>query len=163
MTASQNHGVIGADFDRPTTQAEFAPGSLTWGDEDAAWLYCRADAGGVSGAGYVVLIDEDFAADMLDTTNSAAGFGQRVGVAAAAVAASQYFWAQVRGVAAIRVAASAAANAALNATATAGQADDDATAGAEIIDGLVLTTANGGAAGTAVGVLDDPRVGATIA
>lgn len=126
------------------------------------YVYVQADAGGVTGAGYVVLINESWAADMIDTTNSATARGQLVGVAPAAVTANYYFWAQVWGVASIRVAASAAANVALNTTGTAGQIDDDATAGAEVIENIVLTTANGGAAGTAAGLLFHPTVRATL-
>ena len=162
MTATEAHSPIGPDYDLPTAAAEFKLGTTSMGDEDSCWVYVQADAGGITGEGYVVLIDEAFSADMLDTTNSASGFGQRCGVAKAAFTASYYGWVQVRGVANIRVAASAAANAALNSTATAGQIDDDGTTGAETIDGIVLTTANGGSAGTAEGVLDDPRVGATL-
>lgn len=126
------------------------------------YIYVKADSGGVTAAGYAVLIDETFAADMIETTNSATGYGQLVGIAPAAVTANYYFWAQVFGVASIRVAASAAANVALNTTATAGQIDDDATTGAEIIEGIALTTANGVSAGTAAGLLLYPRVRATL-
>lgn len=126
------------------------------------YVYVQSDAGGVTGAGYVVLINRTFAADMIDTTNSATARGLLVGVAPAAVAASGYFWAQVWGAASIRVAASAAAAVALNTTATAGQVDDDATTGAEVVENLVLTTANGGAAGTAAGFLTYPTVRATL-
>ena len=161
-TPSKNHGLIGVDFDVPTTDAEFGLGDCTKGADASEWVYVQADAGGITGAGYVVLIDEGYAADMIDTTNSASGRNQMVGVASAAFSASQYGWVQVRGTCDIRVAASAAANTVLNTTATAGQLDDDATTGAEVIDNLTLTTANGGSAGTAEGVLTGPVVGATL-
>lgn len=154
--------VIGTQFTEESATAKFAVGTrATDSANGKEYIYVRADAGGVTGAGYVVLIDESYAADMIDTTNSGTGFGQMVGVAPLAVTASYYFWAQIGGVANVRVAASAAANVALNTTATAGQLDDDGTSGSEDIDGLVLTTANGGAAGTAAGILNNPLVGAT--
>ena len=161
MTASQTHSLAGAKLTDPTAAAEFALGTRLVGDEGSEFVYVQADAGGVTGAGYVVLIDEAWSADMIDTTNSASGFQQLVGVALAAFTASYYGWVQVKGVANIRVAANAAANAKLNSTATAGQIDDDQTAGSEDIDGIALTTANGGSAATAEGVLNHPTVGAT--
>jgi hypothetical protein len=154
---------MGADVLNESATALFKVGTRhfdpTTGKE---WLYVKADAGGVTAAGYVVLIDESYNADMIDLTNSATGFGQPVGVAGLAVTASYYFWAQVLGTAVVRVAASAAANVQLNTTATAGQLDDDATSGAEVVEGIALTTANGGAAATAAAELLQPRVRNTI-
>lgn len=98
----------------------------------------------------------------MDTTNSATTIGQACGVAQVAFADDDYGWLQIYGVTNVQVSASAAANVALNSTATDGQLDDDATTGAEVIDGIVLTTARGGTAGTAPGYLQYPRVGATI-
>lgn len=152
----------GVIADLPTDDARFKLGQRAKGENNSEWLYCQADGDGVTGEGYAVLLDEAFAADMIDTSNSDGAFGQRVGVAKVAVSANQYFWAQVHGVANIRVAASAAANATLNTTATAGELDDDGSVGAEAIDGLILTTANGGSAATAEGILNDPTVGATL-
>lgn len=129
------------------------------------YMYVQADAGGITGDGYVVVVNPaTFVADMIDTTNSApgAGAGFHVGVGRAAVAASGYGWVQVYGPGVVRVAASAALGTLLNSTGTAGQIDDDATAGAEIVDGIVLTTANGGSAGTAAGVMNWPKVGRTL-
>lgn len=129
------------------------------------FMYCQADASGITGDGYVCVIDgSSFSADMIDTTNSApdAGQGKPVGVARAAVTASYYCWLQVYGPGVVRVAASANDYDELNSTATAGQLDDDATAGAEVVDGIVLDTANGGAAATAAGWLNWPKVGRTL-
>lgn len=127
----------------------------------AEFVYVQAE-GAITGAGYVVLIDEAGQADMIETTISATARGQMVGVAQAAFADDDYGWVQIFGTTNIRVAASAAANAVLNTTATGGQIDDDATTGAEVIDRMVLTTARGGSAGTAEGVLFYPTVGATL-
>jgi hypothetical protein len=50
----------------------------------------------------------------------------------------------------------------LNTTATAGTIDDDATVGAEVIQGLCITTTNGGSAGNQPGNLIYPSVGRTL-
>lgn len=129
------------------------------------FVYVQDSGSGVTGAGYVALVASTYSAVMASTTTSApaAGQGKLVGVAQAAIAANGYGWLQVYGAcAAIRVAASAAAYTTLNTTGTAGQIDDDATAGAEVIEGLVLNAANGGAAGTVAGMLTYPVVGRTL-
>ena len=157
-----SRSVAGAKVTQTHTSPEFEVGTRHEDENGKEYVYVQADAGGATGAGYVVLVDESYAADMIDTTNSATGFGQIAGVATAAVAASEYCWVQIFGPADIRVAASCAANTAINTTGTAGQLDDDASVGAEVIDGITLTTANGGSAGTAAGFLTYPRVGATL-
>jgi len=68
---------------------------------------------------------------------------------------------QVNGTCNIRVAASCAANAVVTSTTTAGQLDDAAGTGTKTISGMALTTANGGSAGNAEGVITFPTVGAT--
>lgn len=122
-------------------------------------------AGGITGAGYVVDIDSssnDAAMCTTTTTAPGAGAGKAIGVGVAAIAAGGYGWVQVYGRCVVRVAALAAAYTLLNSTATAGQIDDDATVGAEVIDGLVLDVANGGAAATAAGFANWPKVGRTL-
>lgn len=161
MAYSKIYSPLGADPANPTSTQGFALGDCAKGDDGSEFVYVQAN-GAITGDGYVVLIDENWQADMIETTNSATGFGQMVGVAKAAFADDDYGWVQVKGVTPIRVAASCAANTAVNTTATGGQLDDDATSGAEVIDRLVLTTANGGAAGNAEGVLTYPTVGATL-
>ncbi len=120
----------------------------------------QAGAGGVTGPGFVVIIDEAYTALMVSTSNDARG--DLAGVAPAAIAASSFGWVQVKGPADVQVAASCAANVRLNTTATAGQIDDDGTAGAIQVQGIYLTTARGGSAGTAPGVLNYPFFDATI-
>lgn len=97
---------------------------------------------------------------MLSTSNDARG--DKVGVAGVAFADNEYGWICRKGAINVQVAASCAANTLLNTTATAGQIDDDATSGAFTILGLVLTTARGGSAGTAAGMLSYPTIGAVI-
>lgn len=110
---------------------------------------------GVTGAGYVCQISAAHAATMVTTTTTAPGTGQglEIGVGVAAIAANGFGWVQVEGPCSVRVAASAAAHTQLNSTATAGVVDDDATAGAEVMTGLIITTANGGAEATGVGII----------
>lgn len=140
-------------------------GQITMDYQGRVYRFCQADAGGVTGAGYVCTIESSNTLDMIDTTNSAPGAeaGRQVGVAMAAIAASGYGWVCVLGRdVPVRVAASAAKGTLLNTTATAGQLDDDATAGAEQIVGIALTTANGGAAGNALADVTWPTIGRTL-
>ncbi len=161
--------ILGADPSQSYTATElqqtgrgFAVGDRYTAFDGKEYVFVLAGAGGFTGAGYVGIIDEAYGAVMADTTTSATARGDIVGVAAAAIAASSYGWLQVKGPCVIRVSASAAANARLNTTATAGQLDDDGSVGAEEITGCVLTTANGGAAATAAGMLNYPAVGVTL-
>lgn len=120
--------------------------------------------GGSTAADYVMLVDADGGAVMASTTTSApgAGAGKRVGLAMAVATVGQAGWVQIYGNGSCRVAASAVLGTILNTTATAGQLDDDATAGAEVIDGLTLNATNGGAAGSVECSLDYPSVGRTL-
>lgn len=119
------------------------------------WVYVQAN-GAITGAGYVVIIDEAYDAAQITTSNDA--LGDKVGVANCAFADNDYGWVQIYGPCLIRVSASCAANVPLNTTATAGQLDDDATAAALVIAGAVLTTARAASAGTAPGILTYPYV-----
>lgn len=142
-----------------------AVGTLAADHQGRLYRMVQADAGGVTGAGYVCLIKADGSADMIETTNSApgTGVGLPVGVAMAAIAASGYGWLCVYGNAVpTRCAASAAKGTRLNTTATAGQLDDDATAGAEAIAGIGLEAANAASAGNANASLAFPTVLVTI-
>lgn len=112
------------------------------------YVYVRATGtGGITGAGYVGIIDYDFTAAMITTTLAAAAAGAQheVGVGVTAIAENGYGWLQIYGVCSVRCAAAAAVDTALGTTATAGAVDDvieDLTK----IRGLYLTTAAGGAA-----------------
>lgn len=125
------------------------------------YVFVQAGVGGITGEGYVAIIDEAYSAVMADTTTSATARGDMVGVALAAVAASSYGWLQVKGPCNLRVNV-ASANVRLNTTGTAGQLDDDGTAGSEEITGCVLTTARAATPGLAPGMLNYPAVGVTI-
>jgi hypothetical protein len=157
----------GIDPTVTSTTAQYGLGDIganTTSQGTKIYVYVRA-SGAITGAGYVVDISAPGFLAVQTTTTTAApgtGTGKLVGVAPLAFANNDYGWVQVFGPASVRVSASAAAYTTLNTTATAGQIDDDATTGARRIDGIVLTTANGGAAATAAGVLNWPRIGLTI-
>jgi hypothetical protein len=158
---------VGARLTDTFTAAAMTQGGKGFGLGDR---YVRGDGteyvfvqanGAVTGAGYVCYLDSSYQAAMLSTSNDA--YGNLVAIPLAAFADDDYGWMQVKGpCGAIRVAASAAANVRLNSTATAGQIDDDGTTGAMEIRGIALTTANGGAAATAPGMLNYPVIGATL-
>jgi hypothetical protein len=127
------------------------------------FIYGRAD-GAVTGAGYLCVEETGFDFIMATTTTTAPGAsgpGTRAGAAQAVMADNEYGWFQIYGN--VRTLASAAKGTQLNSTATGGAVDDDATAGAEVINGLVLGTATGGAAATnADAMFSYPTVGRTL-
>lgn len=164
MTNYTTDGKLGVAIGRVDDDPAFSLGQQATGDDGSLWNYCKLGTGGVTGLGYVLIIDEDWLAVMASLTTSASAFGQRMGVwpSSDAGAENQYGWVQTGGVCdAIQVLASAAANVALNTTATDGALDDDGTAGSENASGIVLTTAKSAAQGNAPGVIFNPVVGAT--
>jgi len=138
---------------------ELPLGMVVIGSDGDEWLYCHAQE--ALAANDAVLVHETFEAEKVDTTSTASAFGQRVGVTEVAVSDNDFFWLKISGETTLNVGTSAAANAQLNSTGTAGRLDDDATVGAEIIEGIVTTGTESGNAANAI--LDRPRVGATIA
>ncbi len=142
----------------------FRPGQRGKDDDGNEYLFVQADASGVTQYYAAVVTSSAFVVDMIDTTNSAPGAqaGGIVCVPQVAIAASGYGWGLINGVGSVRTAASAAKGTLLNTTATAGQLDDDATAGAEVINGIALTAATGGAAASTVAYLTYPSVGRTL-
>lgn len=162
-------GISPAKIAAATAVPEFKLGTVGGYDHPTLgyqeFVYGRA-SGAVTGAGYVCLEATGFDFVMATTTTSAPGSsgpGSRVGVAQAALADNEYGWFQIYGKGSVRTAASAAKGTRLNTTATGGQLDDDGTAGAEQILGVVLMTASGGAAETnADAMLSYPVVGVTL-
>jgi hypothetical protein len=142
----------------------YTVGDIYWNQTslgDKGFVFIKDDGAGVTGDGYVVLLDgSTLNGIMASTTTSAPGTGQGklAGVARAAIAAAGYGWAQIYGPGLVRVTALAAAYTTLNTTATAGQLDDDATAGSEVIEGIILDAARAGTDGTAAGFINWPRV-----
>lgn len=129
------------------------------------FVYGRAN-GAVTGLGYLCLEQTGFDFVMATVTTSAPGAsgpGTRAAAAQAALADNEYGWFQIYGKGSLRTLASAAIGTRLNTTATGGAVDDDGTAGAEQILGLVLMTATGGAAATnSDAMFSYPVVGVTL-
>ena len=164
--------VIGISKDQVTAATatpEFRLGTVGGYDDPSVgyqeFVYGRAD-GAVTGLGYLCVEATGFDFAMATTTNTApgaSGFGSRVGAAQAALADNEYGWFQIYGKGSLRTLASAAKGTRLNTTATAGAVDDDGTASAEAIVGVVLGTATGASAATnADAVFAYPSVGVTL-
>jgi hypothetical protein len=157
--------LIGVDILNSVTASELTQGKgFGLGDRHIdqtgnEYVYVQAGVGGIT-ANFVATIDEAYAAVMVSTSNDARG--DLLGVAPVTIAASSFGWVQVKGVCNVQVAASCAANVRLNTTATAGQLDDDGTAGSITCDGIFLTTARGAGAGTAPAVMNYAIQGVTI-
>lgn len=135
-----------------------------FGTPDGVNYYQYVEFSEAAADGEVATIDEDYKANLADTTETAPGTGQGkpAGVARATFASGEFGWLQRCGTGIVQVSASAAAHTELNTTATGGQLDDDASAGAEVIVGVTLSAARGGSAGTAAGILNYPYVGRTL-
>lgn len=146
---------------------EFTPGTIGWNMTSAGpkgYIYVQDSGAAITGDGYIALVDGSaFTAIMASTTTSApgTGAGKLAGVARAAIAASGYGWLQIFGAGVVMTAGAAAAYTVLNTTATAGAIDDDATVGAEVIDGIVLDAATGSAT-TGAAFINWPKVGRTL-
>lgn len=143
-------------------QPPFKLGQIVALEDGGQAIFAKSSAA-ITGEGYVCLIDETHTATMITTANSANTRGSRVGVAQTAfTAANQYGWFVFAGKTQIRVNAACVHHVPLNTTATAGQIDDDATVGARVLDGIVIKTTQGGAAGLAEANIASARVGATL-
>lgn len=162
-------GISPAKITAATAAPEFRLGTVAGYDDPdngrKEYIYGRAN-GAITAAGYACVMATGFDFLMASTTTTAPGQqgpGSLVGVAMAALADNQYGWFQTYGKGSVRTLASAAKGTKLNTTATAGALDDDATAGSETIEGLVLGTATGGAEATnADAYLSYPVVGRTL-
>lgn len=131
-------------------------GTRTLDGSGNEYVYVQAN-GAITGEGYVCTYDETYQAAMVSTSNDAGG--ALVGIAQTDFADNDYGWLMVKGTTNIRVAASAAADVALNTTGTAGQLDDDGGGGSFDVIGLNLTTAQGaGGAGIAAGQINYPAL-----
>jgi hypothetical protein len=161
---AHNIGINPTDVWAATAIPGFSVGTFGEDNLGREYVFMKADATGWTGAGYVCYIGAG-TAGMITTTTTTPGTdsSQPVGIAQAAVAANGWGWLCVRGIGVnIRVAASCVKGTVLNTTATAGTIDDDATAGAEVIQGLCITTTNGGSPGNQPGNLIYPSVGRTL-
>lgn len=153
--------LVGANLDE--TYASGDAKSFGLGDrfiDDSGKEYVFVTASAAITANFVCFIDSSYSATMLSTSNDARG--NLVGVPLATFASGEFGWLQVKGPSTVRVLASAAANVRLNTTATAGALDDDGTVGAMQVQGVYLTTANGGAAANVAAILNYPYVDVTL-
>jgi allophanate hydrolase subunit 2 len=158
---------VGAQLTNPVGASELASSGRGFGKGDRVvtadgkeFLFC-VTGGAITGAGFVVTIDEAYSAVQLSTSNDARG--DLIGVALSAVTSGDYAWFQVKGVCDnIQVLASCAANVRLNTTGTAGALDDDGTATTIQAEGIYLTTARAASQGNAPGVLNYPIQGVTL-
>lgn len=163
-------GISKAQVTAATATPEFRLGTVGGYDDPTngyqEFIYGRAD-GAVTGAGYICVEETGFdfiMATVTVTTPGTAGPGSRCGVAQAVLADNEYGWFQIYGKGSLRTLASAAKGTQLNTTATGGALDDDATAGAEVVNGVVLLTATGGSAATNTdATFSYPTVGRTLA
>ncbi len=160
MVAKPVGHLIGADTQAVDTKARFALGETVELEKGGEAVYLKASAA-FAGEGYVGVVAPDLTIAPASLTTTATAFGARVAVAQAAVGENEYGWFVWKGESQVRVAASCAANVAINSTATAGQLDDDGTAGSEVIEGVVLQAARAASAGNALATLVNARVGAT--
>ena len=161
-------GITPAKVTASTAVPEFRLGTRGGYDDPTdgykEFMYVHA-AEAITAAGYLCVVDSAFEAEMADTTSTApgAGAGRPVGAAMAAIADNEYFWIQIYGKGSIRTLASAALGTELTSSATAGAVDDATTAGLEVINGLSLGTATGGAEATNTdGFFSYPYVGRTL-
>ncbi|ULQ46946.1 hypothetical protein JN531_001360 [Flagellatimonas centrodinii] len=146
-----------------TAASEFKLGTVAQDFNGDWYQYVQADATGWAAGDAVILNPSTYVGDQATTTTSAAAAGQGfpVGVATVAFPASEYGWVKRFGaVTNLNVATGAAVATILNTTGTAGRLDDDATAGAELVEGIVTTAAE--ASNAAAAFLQWPRIGATI-
>ena len=138
---TESYSKIGARFASPTTGIDYQLGECAMGSDGTEWVYVQA--GGAIAQYDAVGIDEAFQAAAL--TKAIADAGHTVGVAQAAFADNEYGWVATKGSnISVNVLANCAADTQLYTTATAGKLDD-AAASQTPIDGIVITTAAGGA------------------
>lgn len=147
-------GISPADVLTSSSAPAFRVGTRGGYDDPSAgykeFIYVKAGEA-ITAAGYACVFNKPDSVEMADTTATTPGTkgpGARLGVAMAAIANGGYGWLQIYGKGSLRTLASAAVGTQLNTTATPGALDDDATAGSEVISGVVLGTATGGAEAT---------------
>lgn len=153
--------MMGLDPTRVDTSAKFALG--TRGEDHAGreFVYVQADA--AMTAGDCAIIDDDYTAEGITSTNAAAGtgYGKMVGLPLTDFALDEFGWLCIYGTGTdvlVKLGAAAVAFTRLRTTATAGELDDSATATDPYIRGLVIKTASGGADELEIAVLNYPHV-----
>jgi hypothetical protein len=132
--------------------------------EPAGKIYQWVQADEALTVGNAVIIHEDGGAEQADTTSTAPATGQGLpaGLCVATIALNGFGWIQRNGVGdtTLNVATGCAAHTVINSTGTAGRLDDDASSGAEVIEGITTTGAEGSNVATCI--LSWPYVGRTL-
>lgn len=152
---------IKTDSAYTSTTRPFSVGTRIVEYNGKEWVFLKATTA-VTGAGYIVKFDEDYAADMLSSSNDARG--DLVAIPNCAVGSGEFFWGQVKGPSNVLCVAATAVNVRLNATATAGQLDDNGSAanGVEVENIFVTTSSASSAQGLNPCILNYPIQGAAI-
>jgi hypothetical protein len=142
-------GPVGSRLGASSTVKEHELGTIARTDDGGEVVYCIS-SGAISQ--YALCgINEDFDAYMMTTALSVQS--DRLGFPQVAFAAGEYGWVYTRGSnIKVRTKASAAADAQLWTTASAGVVDDATAASALKLDGVVLVAAAGTAANGAAGI-----------
>ena len=139
----------------------FAPGTRGKDNQGREYVFQTIVSAVVAGELYMLALGQAVGPTILPT--GAAIYNRQVGGACssfAAFAAGTGFWCQVLGnsFAGVKTAAAAAISVPLYTTATSGATDDVATS-SNLIRGLTLTTAAGGAVAAAVALFNYPLIG----
>lgn len=144
---------VGIDFDGGTESTPSqAIGTRMVANDASEWLYITA---GSAVAQYdVVAITEAYSG--VPITKALVDSGELVAIAPEAISSGEYAWVQLNGVCTMNVLASCAADVILYSSATAGSLDDASTSQTRV-DGIKLTTARGGTAGSAAGLASWPK------
>lgn len=154
--------LMGIDPTKVYSDEDIQLGTVGFDSNGKGYQFVQAN-GALDTVGDVVAIDESNDASPLTTTVSAPGTGQGlpVGVVLVALTDNQYGWVQRYGVvSAVNVATNCAAHTELNSTGTGGRVDDDASSGAEVVEGLTTTAAE--SSNSAAGILNWPYIGRTL-
>jgi hypothetical protein len=152
-----------------TVQPQFKLGATAHGDARSKYMFVKLVLASTTtlSDGHVFVIDKDFSASLITTSNATRG--QYVGVnrvaAGSTAAGTYYLWAQIEGGAPVQVVATTpVAGALMETTATAGVLGSLATptTSSKQVVGVVLTAANSGAATSVEAIIAaPPYVGAT--
>ena len=144
---------VGIDFDGGTESTPSqAIGTRMVATDAAEWLYVTAGSAIAQYDG--VAVTEAYSA--VPSTKALVDSGELGAAAPEAISSGEYGWVQMGGVCTINVLASCAADVILYSSATAGSLDDASTSQTRV-DGIKLTTARSGTAGSAAGLGSYPK------
>ncbi len=143
-----------------TSGKTFNPGDVAEDHNGKQFVYVKASS---AIAQYdVATYDETYITTVAPVTTTNGVRGDKLGVAAVAIASGSYGWLQIYGPCTINVAASCAPNVELTMTSVAGVLDDATTGSLDVADGIVTTAASASAAASKAAILNFPAVGRTL-